>query len=569
MKNNTGTFDNLVAGLSIDDRISMLQQMKSQIKPEIKFLEKDTRKDTIDIKTIESLKNESFFLRLILTIKALFSHQTKISLYSDFQLERLTKTTALNYPDYFNAQDSCLERGFYDILEELKGIRDFFKPSIIQSEEKPGDFLILLGSLILTDLEKKIEEEANPYNSPFPTDIPTSLRVSLYRKIEGILAGVSALDKEHLYTCVKSLYWLRDFCDLPFEAFQQKFANQAKGKMRCFIRTCPSEMEQLTSLLCNSRNIEPEILEALYLFSIQTKVDNGENIDVQTEIENHMITSLSYLKNLIFIINTTPFRALYKITKRSLNAEPEYSKNTEDWFVLYKEQWKKRFDTKWANWQHDRNLEITKRRISALCEIQHYPLIPYRPWEKFDISFKKDYTIGFLHCFFNKCYSKYKEVLKVLLMNGEFIIPENKSELMDTYSEFNSLAQKIKTFNEKLSNEGVYGGAFLKFQQENLYTIHGKSHMNNLLLTLASEIDVFVLSFSDLLKSFQTILDGILVANFDAHYDGIANLATLTLPNKAPIRNRLIEIKDGFTETEIILKDLASIELRGTKTDAK
>lgn len=566
MKDNQGSFDSLVAGLSLDERVSMLQQIKSQINAEIKYLGKNQKDDTIDVENLENLKRESLLVRIILTIKSLFSTKTKIVLYSEFQLAKIIKKTASNYPDYFNAQASCLERGFYDALEEFKSIANFFKPSIVQSNEEPGKFLILLGSLILTDLEKRIEEVANPYNKPFTLEVPSNLRISLLRKMEGILADVAPGEKEHLYACVKGLTWLQDFCDISFESFQQKFSKQANGKLRCPILDCRNEIEQLSNLLCNLKNIEPEILEALYLFSIQNKIDKGEDIDIQEEIDIHMTTSLSSLENLVLIINTIPYRTFYKISKSSLSAEPTYNSQTEDWYVLYKEQWKKRFDGTWANWQHDRTLTITKNRISTLCHVKHYPVIPNRPWAVLNLSFQRDYTIGFLYCFIQECYiTEYKEIIKTLIMDGEFIIPENKIELMDAFAEINALAKKINLFNEKLSPEGVYGSAFLKFQQENLYTIQGRTHLKNLLLTLVAEVDVLVLSFSNIIKSFEAVLGGILITNYNAYYDGISNLALLTLQNKKPIRNYLIDIKNGFSDTEIILKDLASIELREVK----
>ena len=569
MHNKTGTFDKLVAGLSLDDRLAMLHQVKSQIKPEIKFLEKDIRKDELDMKSIESLKKESLFLRIILAIKTLFSNKTKVELYADYQLQRMTKITGAKYPEYFNTQERCLEKGFYDVLEELTAIADFFKPGVVLSDEKQGDFLILLGSLILTDLEKRIEDEANPYNTRFSPDIPPNLRISLLRKIEGILAGVSSIDKDKLYTCVKSLTWLRDFCELPFESFKNKFTKQVNGKMHCALSDCKNEIEQFSSILCNSKNIEPEILEAIYLFSIQTKLDQGKEVDIQNEIENHMASSLLSLKNLIFFINTVPFKSFYKISKYSLTAAPLYNKNTEDWFVMYKDQWKKRFDEKWSNWQHDRNIAITRKRITNLCNVPDYPLLPNRPWKKLHVFFERDYTIGFLYSFIENCYSSYKEVLKELIMNGEFIISDNRTELMDTFTDFNVLSQKITTFNDKLSIDGTYGTSFNQFKQETLYTIQGKSHMKNLFLTLIAEIDVLVLNFLRNLKSFNTVLDGILIANYNTSYDGIANLASLKLHDKTLIRNHLVNIKNAFIESEIIIKDLASIELRGKQEDEK
>ncbi len=565
MQKDTDTFDNLVAGISLDERVTMLHQMKGQIKPEIEFLEKDTRKDFITIQTSDNLKKESFFLRFIITIKSIFTNKSKEILYADHQLEKLAKKTALKYPQYFNAQKLHLEKSFYDSLEELKSIAEFFKPSITIADTKPGEFLILLGSLILSDLERRIEDEANPYNHPFTQDVSNNLRINLLRTLEGILADVSSIDKAHLYTCVKSLAWLRDFCQLPFSDFQRKFNNNGVDNLCCGIRTCGSDVEKFANILSNSKNIEAEIIEALYLFSIQDARKNDP--DTKVNIENHITTSLYHLKNLVSIINAIPFRALLKISKHSLKAEPVYNEKNEDWYIMYKEQWKKLFDTKWSAWQHDRNLSVTKKRVLALCNTNEYPLIPNRPWKKIQTFFQKEYTLGFLYTYLTKIYAMQSEVIKLLIMNGEFIIPENKIELMDTFSELNALSQKLIVLDEKLAPSGTYGTSFLKLKTESLYTMQGKSFLQSLLLTIVAEVDVLVLTFSNLIKPLQLLLNGILTTSYNNYYDGITNLATLYLPNRESVRKSLIDIKNALIESKIIIHDLASIELKGTQND--
>ena len=563
------TFDNLIAGLSLDERVSMLHQMKGQIKPEIQYLQKETRKHDIDIHPAENLKKESILLKFIIYVKAIFSNKSISELYTEIQLGHMTKKTSQNYPEYFNAHESCFEKKFYFIIEELQKIADFFKPSIIQSEAKQGDFFILLGSLILTDLEKRIEEEANPYINPFADELPNNLRISLFRKLEGILADVSSVSKERLYTCIKSLFWLKDFCDLPFGNFLSKFSADEKGRMRCSIRSCPKEIEVFAQVLCNARNIEAEIIEALYLFSVQKKLDRGETIEVQNEIQNFMNTSLGVLKSLVNIINLIPFESFYKLSKNSITAEPIYNKNVEDWYVTYKDQWKKRFDKKWEEWLKDRIKALSKKRISNLCNTHELPLIPNRPWEVFSNNFQKNYTIGFLYVFFEKCYPKYHEAVKLLLMEGEFIIAENKAELMDIYTELKFISQKVTQFNDNLSSQGQYGASFKKIQKEHLYTMQGKALINNLFLTLVAEVDILVLKFMNVIKAMQFILDGILIANYNTHYDGITNITRLFIDKKTPLRILLSELRNALSDSLLIINDLASIEIKTINQDEK
>ncbi len=565
MQENVDYFDRLVGGLSVDDRVAILQQMKNQIKPEIEALETEEAAQNDSLSGGSSLENESVITRMILFFKSLFSQKNIEVVYIEHKITALSKKVESKYSNMFSAQNMSLEKGFCESIMELKKVATFFKPSVALSDEHSRAFLVLLGSLIMSDLETKIDKVANPYSVPFTQELSNDLRASLLRKMEGTLAEVSQGEKAQLYTCVQSLIWLKTFTQLPFESFAAKFSATSTTSLSCSLAACSAEIDKFSSVLCNAKKVEPEVLEALYLFQAQSRINAGEKVDIQAGVSDHMNASLSALKGITRFINTVPLRSISMISHRSTSWMPMYKESGEDWFVQFKAQWKTIFDKKWASWLHDRKKAVTKEQVSYFFETNDYPLGPNRPWAevKTNYLFSKEYTLGFINAFFKTVYPKYNEVLKILLVDGEFIRKDNKTELVDTLANVNSLFQSVQDLNTKLSIKGSYGDSFSKITADTLRTIQGQLQVQTLMQTIESETSLLSLSFGEVCRAFTAIFGGLLIANYNPNYDTISNMATLTGPDNAQIRNHLVAFSEAITTALALLQEIESIELSG------
>ncbi len=559
-------FDHLVAGLSIDDRVSILQQMKNQIKPEIESLAKDERKEESAIPRGSTLAQESFITRVLLFLKSLFSNQSIEIVYQEHKIINMAKKIDSKYPDFFSFQNMCLEQGFYDSLLELTSIASTFKDGLARADEHAGSFLILLGSLIMSDIEKNIDKVADPYTIPFSQELTNDLRMSLIRKMEAVLAEVSSADKSELYTCVQSHIWLKAFSELPFESFVSKFSVTSTGKMSCSLSSAINDLEKFANVLCNLKTVEPEVLEALYLFQMQSKIDSGETVDVQAGVSEHMTASLVSLKGITRFINSIPLRSITMVAKGSMSWIPMYKDSGEDWFVQYKTQWKRVFDKKWNHWLHERKVSRTKDNLAMFCKTNGFPLLPNRPWQNLqsNVGFSKEYTIGFLYTYFTEIYSTFNDVLKILMVDADFILRDNKTEFIDTYTEAGHLAQSIKELNDKLSSKGEYGSTLLSITPEILRTVQGQLQVQTIMTTIESEVNLLVLTFGNICRSYAAIFNGILVANYNPNYDTISNIASLIGPDSAPIRKHIVAVSESIGTAMTLVQEIESIELKGS-----
>ena len=67
--------------------------------------------------------------------------------------------------------------------------------------------------------------------------------------------------------------------------------------MSCGMDIAKDEIERFASVLCYGKRIFPEVLETLYMFASQAKMNAGEKVDV----ENKKI----YTKNAILILENS------------------------------------------------------------------------------------------------------------------------------------------------------------------------------------------------------------------------------------------------------------------------
>lgn len=565
MADTVNPLDRFVAGLSLDERLALLQRIKTDIGPEKQDLlvtENIPACGSTNLK--EALRNESFFLRICLFLKSLFSSTDIITVYTAHRVRILAQKTDTRYPNLIDLRNLSLKNNFYDQLIKLQQVTTFFKSGILEYEEDEGKFFILLGSLIIPDLTGRMEKEVSPYSLPSTQEVTTDLCSSLLRKMEIILSDISPQDKATLYNCVQCLGWLKQFLRLPYDKFLHKFSVGTDGKRQCTMDSALPEITQFSNILCNGKKIHPEALQALYMFEAQSRMSAGETVDIEKGSSLYFKKSIDNIGLIKKFMSNVPMRSITAIAHNSCSWEPTYKEGGEDWFIRYKAQWRKIFDHKWESWLRNQKLAKTKQNVTAFFKTADYPLIPNRPWKEpgEDLHCNKEYSLGFLYAFFTDLYPKHSDTLKILMVDGDFILHENRLEFTDTYSEMNHLTEMLTELNTKLSPKGVYGVAFSQDGSALFRTIQGQAKIQSYMHSIEAEASFIIVSFSNLCRSLLLIFDGILVERHNPKYDGIANIASLAGPDNTPIRKHLAEVSHCVSTAFELLKEVEMIELK-------
>ncbi|WP_428768720.1 DUF5312 family protein [Treponema sp. HNW] len=561
MATDNSSFDRLVAGLSSEERFSLLRKLEAGL---------DVDKETLAIHSSESkapavnlekaFQKESVLVRLWIFLRGLFSNTGIEGAYNDYRIGLTVKKIVADSPNLIEPRYLALENSFYEKLLKLQDAAKFFKNGIAAYEHDEGGFCIFLTTLVMPDFGERMEKEVSPHSLP-PTSEPSpELRTSLIRNMENILADIGSDDKASLHDCFACLDWLRRFVALPFSHFISLFRSIPEKGMSCAISAAQTEIAQFSKVLYNAKKILPEVLESLYMFSVEEKIGAGEKVDVETGLSGFLQDSMRHITYIKYFIQSVPMRQLGCIAFNSALWTPEVQEFSDSWFTRCKNQWRKIFDEQWALWIHSRKISQTKQLAAALFNISDYPFLPHRPWQtsKVRLICKRDYCAGFLYAFFPSMYNDFIPFLDIVIVDGKFIVPENRIEFTDTYNEMKHLGELLIAFNEKLSPTGIYGQAFNSVGT--VQTVQEQETAKNLMRSIESEINLFITVFSGSCRSFKMLFDGMLVDVRNIKYDSLSNLASLTDKDGMPIRSKLVEISQKLDTAFQLLKDIEEME---------
>ena len=566
MENYT-SFDRLVMGISNDERVNLLRKLESNSDPEKQNIEIRLKNKDGAFDITLKYQKEPFFIRLWLRLKSLFTSNGIDYLYNEYLISSLAKDVEKNYPGVIDYKNGYLCTEFYNHLLELKKVADFFKTGITVYEEDQGSFFVFLGSLFAPELSETMEKEVSPYKYGLDREVTSELRASLIRKMEEILHNISPEIRTKLYSSIRSIEWLKHFTHLPFERLISKFMTFIPGTNNCHLDSVASDLSTFAKVLCNGKKIQTEVLEALYLFSEQSQqvMSNGgtEGISVDQGSSDYLKRSIEQIALIKMFITKIPIENITAIALNSSNYEIESLDGVEDWFIRYKNHWRKIFDKRWDEWLRDKRKHATNKKIKELFDVDSYPFIPNRPWNEIwgGIPFAKEYTLGFLYAFFKTIYPELNKVLKIIMVEGDFAMRENRVEYTDTYNKLNHIAQTITNINEQLSPQGAYGISFNTVINESLRTIQGQTKINNLLITIEKEVVNLTTQFAESCKIMQLIFTGILSTEKNSRYDTLVNIASIQGKTNILFRQKMKETLASFGDALDLIKELETIDL--------
>lgn len=234
----------------------------------------------------------------------------------------------------------------------------------------------------------------------------------------------------------------------------------------------------------------------------------------------------------------------------------------EEWFVVFKSEWRKHFDKKWDQWLVDRRKAQLRVKTESLFHQKELPLISNRPWVESwgGIAFNKDYSIGFLTAFFNKIYMEASSILKTLLLEGEFVNRESRVALTDACNEMVLQSEAVAMFNARTRYGGQLSDTFENITAEKLRTLQNQSRMDSLMLSISSEVSMMSVKFGNTIRELIGSLEGVLKIKKTAKFDTISNLSQIQGKSNVAYRLALQATLDKFNASLDLLKELESIE---------
>ena len=568
--NYDNPFDRLVSELGKEERLTLLDKLSMTSLPAAE-IEAAEESDTTGIVLPESdihtkLRQESILLKFWVFLKSIFTGLSQRDIYNEMLINRKAKNLTKKYPELYDIKKNSLLTPIFIELKSLFQAADFFKPGVAAYEENPGEAYVFLGSLFLSDLYETIEKEADPYSVDFSRTPNQELRNSLIRKMEDLLGGISGPERQNLYQNVQSLEWIKHLTKLPFEKFLGRFTSYNHADFICPLENATGELNQFVKVLCHSKKITPEVLETFYML---TGGFNAKPEQKETDIENtkdpakiFQQQSVDSIIKINKFIKSIPLKAIAAVSSGDADWTMPNPDGIEDWFVKFKAQWRKQFDRKWESWLVDRRkaeLRVACERVFGETKL---PLLKNRPWVETwgGIPCCRDYSAGFLYMFFIKYYTKIASVLKVIQLEGDFVLRETRVDFTNAYNDFAHQNDAILAFNAKLAEDGCYYETFENIGREKLRTIQNQSRMDSLMLSIETEVSMIASKFGATCRELIGLIEGILKIRRETKHEIITNLSMLQGLENQNFRNNLMSSCEILTNSLSLLKELEGIE---------
>lgn len=549
----------MVVSLTPAERAAMLEKVQAIVNPESQSLVSVEMQGPKIVPDIElQLKNESFFTRIWLMIKSVFTNTDIKTLYNAQIILKKGHDIEKKEPGLIDITRRVFLKGFFDQIEQLSKCADFFENGVEVYDADQGGFDVFLSSLIAPEVNDKIAEEVNPQNLPFSREVTSELRLSMVRNLESIVQGMPSIKRAALYGAVCNTEWIRQFVHLPFKRILAAFTEE-NGQLICPFDSVKNEISQFAKVLCHGKTIQSEVLEAFFVLSFNMTEANKDFFSER--MSKYMEEAASNIAMIKMFITTVPMRALGALVWFDAFWIPDKPEGSEDWFVKYKSAWRRNFDKQWDQWIAERKKHLAEDVLRQTFGFKHLPVLPCRPWRKIlgGVSFMYDYVLGFISVFYDDVYPDYAKLLKILMVEGVFYQKENLIELTDVCAELDRQRAALNKFKASVAPDGEAGIMFENLMQENMLNPKDKAKLDSLMKSLETDAALILAQWCASSRSVELILKGIITGARNSRYDTLSNLSSIQGQYNEKFRHKLDEMQLGFERALEVIKDLETI----------
>ena len=535
----------MATGISDEERMSILDQMRTENTSDMATIQPVEEKiDDVQEAFEVKIKKEPFFLRLFIWLKSILLNTNQKTVYNEYKLQEIAHNVQKDFPGIINYKQNLILSPFYEQLSELKAASDFFRPYLVSLDENDGSFYVFLGSFIMTAVNTEINTNVDPYSNPITPTIKPDTRTNLLHKLDDIFDTIPEGEKKRMYEAAKAVEWMKRFVKLPLARIMLQFRQEEMNDYTCPFELLSEEIDPLTMIMCSTIEIPNEFFEALYLFAMRNS-KHAYDDDTGRDAGEFIEKANANLRLLQMFMSSIPIRSITCLIHVDYQWRTSVFSGGEDWFVKYKNTWKKIFERKWTAWESDCKKEAMLSKLKVNFNLDHFPEFPERPWEDLwgGTPFAYESTLGFLNWFMRERFSELELDLKTLLVQGAFNKKENYTSFSESFGAMVQLSISFQELERKLSPHGEAGAIFNKIQEEKSRTLQAQSKAEKMMREIESDVKTLIHRFGDNARLIDRILIGALGLAKDPRYDTVTNLNKLKDKNNAPFADKLDKIR--------------------------
>ncbi|MCL2381562.1 MAG: DUF5312 domain-containing protein [Treponema sp.] len=556
-------FDQLVASISLEERQNLLQKLKSRssISNEILYFDDKGTVPAGDIETEFALL--PWYSRLWYFFISFFKAKPPLIIFGDYRVAALGQKIEDRSPGLYDYQRRMLLAAFCQHIEALKEAARFFYSALDTSVNRDkGAFFAFLGSLEMADIHKQLEADTEPAAiAENHSDMPeTELRQIAFKIMDSTLGLINEEQRDIMYFAARSLNCLKGLSSFLFDRLIMAFT--AKGEQAgatCSVNVVKEQLASLNNILLSLKVVPPmALLESLFVFNLQDRA--GESgFDINREMHLLLAKAEGSLNVIKEFNKKVPLAWIIRCATRNMSFAPNEISGGEDWFLVYRDYWRRCIEAKFADYFRD-------RRRKGLLDAFHYFLKGHevKPLENTQsdsnpagLPVKGAFSLSFLLTFYSAVFiPTINKVLKPILIDGEFYKKENRVEFTEGYNTLIKLEDEIKKFEQDISPSGEYGKRYAQARKDMSALPVKRRKMQIVLEDAQEDAETIIDHVRGACRSMVSLLSGFIGHDTKGKYDILNNLSA--------IAGRNSEYTGGLNETvkqfQILGKLLDDIE---------
>ena len=560
---NRTAFDRLVAGMTSEERSSMLEKINQDSVSVVQFIETENQVPEKSLSLHLRFKEESFFYRFFLWLRGIIEKRSSEKIYNEDVIASMARRLNRDHPGIVNHRNGLLDTVFYEHLKALKSASDFFKPYFAIIDDSPGDFYVFLSSFVAPELSEKINSEADPFSLDYSAEPTNDTRAMLLKNLDNILKNIDAGSKRDMYTAVSSVNWLRQFTRLPYIHFTSQFTNLTGSNYTCPYRNAVNDYAAFAAVFTNILPVKSEVLEAMLMFSQKKDLTkNAQDKDIERTVKEFLSKTNQYFASIQSFISSVPILKTGKIINADYDWLPGNIEGVEAWFPNFHSHWRKIIDVRWGDWLRERKKKNLENYLKNDFGLSEFPVLTYRPWQALwmRVPFSCELTGGFMSWFSENAYDDMIQTLNEVMMEGVFVRNENRIEYSEGLNLFVQSVSQIRELTDRLAPEGEFGALFDEFATSRLRSFQVQNQIDSMMATTEGEIKDSVRKFSKGSRMMDKCLNGILSDEKDGVHDGLQNLGTIKGSQNRAWKDRLRKIWETLKKAQFYISELEPID---------
>ena len=559
-----GTMDRLVSELTLEERQNLLTKLKGQSGISSESLYQAVEHEEIQENFEVAYVKLPWYYRLYYFILGFFKSLPPVKLYENSQIGKIGREIDIAAPGLYDYQRNYMLSDFYKHLVLLKDSARFFYSSLEKSVNfDKGNFYSFLGSLEMGDTHNLLLKGTDPdaVAAEMPSAGGQEVKQKVYKNMEDALSAITEEQRNLMYFNARSLQCLKELSSFMFDRIIMAFGASGADQT-CSANIIKDQLNTLNNILY-SLSVPPSmsLLESLFLFSLQER--SGER---DFNISHELRTMLNKAENAIDTIRSfnkqVPLTRILRCVYRNLSLSPQQISGGEDWFSLYRDYWKRQIDYKYSEYIQIRRHNELSQSFRYFLKGTNFKIIENvisdaRPD---GLPIPEAFTLSFLLAFYSAVFmADINNKLRPVLIDGEFLKKENRTEFTEAFNDIIKLEDDIKHFEQEISPSGDFGKRYSMAKQD-ISSLPVKRRKVQIILEDASRMAAGIIERTrTAMRTMVNILNGIIKKDPVGRYEGLANMNQLAGKTQTFV-NGIKDSINTFQQAVQLLDDIGTLD---------